>query len=75
MDIAEQIKILEEAQALASIPKPRTVENFVNDMHDRGRSLTQTLIVAFSTRWKGQIKRIKETYHARASRENKKVSC
>lgn len=47
--------------------KPRKVEDFVNDMIHRGRTLRQILIVADNTRWKGQRQKIEEYYDARTS--------
>ena len=65
MNIKDQLEILEKAHVLASIPKPRTVEQFVVDMTSRGRTLSQILIVTLCTRWKGQEQKIKECYRAR----------
>lgn len=61
------IAVLEQAIVSAAKPKPRKIEDFVNDMIHQGRTLKQVLIVAECTRWEGQAQRIKEIYYARAS--------
>lgn len=63
-DLEKQIKVMQDAVAKG---KPRTLENFVDDMICQSRTLSHTLTVAGSTRWKGQKQRIKELYHERTS--------
>lgn len=70
-NLEETIKMMENLLAKG---RPRTVEEYVNCMTSHGRTLTQILTVANSTRWKGQVERIRETYHARASKQDEKVS-
>ena len=70
-DLERQIKLMQDALAKG---KPRTVEDFVGDMVHQGRTLSQILVVAHSTRWKGQELKIKESYHERTSRKDEKVS-
>ena len=70
-DLEQQIKLMQDTLAKGRL---RTVEDFVNDNIRRGRTLSQVLIVARSTRWKGQAEKIKEIYRERASRKDEKVS-
>ncbi len=69
-DLEATIKLMENVLAKG---RPRTVEDFVDDMIHQHRTLSQTLVVAASTRWKGQAEKIKEIYCERASRKDEKI--
>ena len=53
---------------------PRTLEEFVDSMIARGRSLKLILAVASATRWKNSINEIKEMYNVGASKQDKAIS-
>ena len=54
--------------------RPRTLEEFVDSMIARGRSLKLILAVASATRWCNDKEKIKEIYNVGASKQNKTVS-
>jgi len=53
---------------------PRTLEEFVDSMIARGRSLKLILAVASATRWKNSINEIKEMYNVGASKQDETIS-